>query len=83
MTPSIPDLYGNLKRASRAIPLAIQTPVWPLDSNDNVPQKDIISLQKFKTKGHMEEQKKVLGWILNTRTLQNSLPPLKHHKWCN
>ncbi len=31
----------------------------------------------------MEEQKTVLGWILNTRTLKISLPPHKHLKWCN
>lgn len=31
----------------------------------------------------MEEQKTVLGWILNTRSLKISLPQHKHLKWCN
>jgi hypothetical protein len=29
----------------------------------------------------MEEQKTVLGWIINTRALKISLPPHKHLKW--
>jgi hypothetical protein len=31
----------------------------------------------------MEEQKTVLGWTLNTRSLRISLPQHKHLKWCN
>ncbi len=77
-----PDLHDNLCRMSRAIPLAIRTLARPLDSNDIIPRKDIISLKKFKAEGQMEEQKTVLGWILNTRTLKISLPSHKHHKWC-
>jgi hypothetical protein len=64
-----PDLHDNLQRVSRAIPLAIQTLARPLDSNDIIPRKDIISLKKIKAEGRIEEQKTVLGWILNTRSL--------------
>jgi hypothetical protein len=46
-----------------------------------MPQYDIISLKTFKAEGHLEEQKTILGWILNTRSLKISLPPHKHSKW--
>jgi hypothetical protein len=29
----------------------------------------------------MEEQKTVLGWIINARSLRIALPEHKHHKW--
>jgi hypothetical protein len=68
---------------SRVIPLAICTLARSLDTTDIIPRKDIISTKKYQVKGRMEEQKTVLGWILNTISLRISLPPNKHDKWTN
>jgi hypothetical protein len=75
-----PDLQDNTSRVSQAIPLAIRTLSRPLNNSDIIPRKDIISTKKYKAGGLMEEQKTVLGWIINTRTLRISLPSHKHLK---
>jgi hypothetical protein len=75
------DIDDNAKRLQRAIPLAIHTIARPLDPEDVIPRKDIISLKKYSAEGRLEETKKVLGWILNSRTLQISLPPDKYTEW--
>jgi hypothetical protein len=69
-----PDFPGNTERIMAAIPLAIRTFTRPLDANDEIPRNDIISLKKFQAEAWLEETKTVLGWVLNTRTLQISLP---------
>jgi hypothetical protein len=76
-----PDLGDNTKRLSRAIPLAIYSIARPTNDLDVIPRKDIISMKKFKVEGCLEEVKKVLGWILNTRTLTLSLPHDKLRDW--
>jgi len=37
-------------------------------------------LKKFRAEGRMEEIKKILGWIVNTRSLTIALTPDKHSK---
>jgi hypothetical protein len=77
-----PDLWDNTKRLSRAIPLAINSIARPTEDLDVIPRKDIILMKKFKVEGRLEEEvKKVLGWILNTRTLTLSLPHDKLRDW--
>jgi hypothetical protein len=76
-----PDIEDNNSRVSRAIPLAIHSLSRPLDSSDEIPRLDIISLKKYAAEGRMEETKVVLGWFLNTRSLTISLPLDKHKSW--
>ena len=76
-----PDLGDNTKRLSRAIPLAIYSIARPTGDLDIIPRKDIKLMKKFKVEGHLEEVKKVLGWILKTRTLTLSLPHDKLRDW--
>jgi hypothetical protein len=76
-----PDLGDNLLRMKRVIPLAIPTLARPLDKEDILPRKDIVSLKKFKAEGRLEEVKTVLGWIINTRTLTISLSDDKLRNW--
>jgi hypothetical protein len=76
-----PDLPGNTERIMAAVPLAIRTFTRPLDANDEIPRNDIISLKKFQAEARLEETKTVLGWVLNTQTLQISLPIDKYQKW--
>jgi hypothetical protein len=68
------DIDNNMLQLVRAIPLAINTMARPTDSADIIPRKHIISMKKFQAEGQLEEEKKVLGWILNTRSLKLSLP---------
>jgi len=75
------DKNDNVKRVSAAIPLAIHILSRPLDSLDDIPRKEIISLKKFLAKGRPSETKTVLGWVLNTRTLRISLPAEKFQLW--
>ncbi len=76
-----PDLTGNNERMMAAVPLAIRTIARPIDPNDEIPRNDIISLKKFQAEARLEESKTVLGWILNTRSLQISLPLNKYQQW--
>ena len=77
----IPDLGDNATWMRRAIPLAICTMTRPLDHNDVIPRKDIISMKKYQAVGRLEEEKKVLGWNINTRSLRISLPYDKFQDW--
>jgi hypothetical protein len=72
-----PDINNNALRMTQVIPLAIRTLARPLNASDVIPRKDIILLKKFK------EVKKALGWILNTRSLQLSLPSEKYTECSN
>jgi len=63
--------------------LASRTLRRPLDPSDIIPREEIISLEKYATEGCMEEQKTVLGWIINSRSLTIALPSHKHCKWRN
>jgi hypothetical protein len=75
------DLGDNAIHLCRAIPLAIRTIARPLVDSDVIPRKDIISLKKFEAKGRLEEVKKILGWIINTRSLSITLPDDKFKAW--
>jgi hypothetical protein len=75
------DLGDNTSRLQKAISVAIRTLTRPLDDSDVLPRRDIISLKKYKAEGRLEEVKKVLGWIINTRSLKISLPSDKFTEW--
>jgi hypothetical protein len=78
-----PDIKDNHCRICRTIPLAIRVLGRPLDPSDIIPQKEIISRKKYATEGCMEEQKTLLGWIINSRSLTITLPSHKHCNWRN
>jgi hypothetical protein len=69
-----PDFPGNTECMIAAVPLATWTLARPLDPNNEIPRNKIISLKKFQAEARLEETKMVLGWVLNTRSLQISLP---------
>jgi len=76
-----PDLEDVPMRVLRANPLAIRTIARPASTQDLIPRQDIISIKKLKAQGRLTETKLVLGWLLNTRKLTNSLPDSKCHAW--
>lgn len=70
----------NWKRASQAVLLAMYLVARPT-TNDPIPRKPFLSLKKWIAEGTPEEVKVVLGWTVNTRTMQVSLPNEKHKEW--
>jgi hypothetical protein len=75
------SLEENCKRACSAAILAIHTAARPLDPNDNIPRKEIISLKKFSAEARPSKIKTVLGWVINTRSLTIYLPMDKYIDW--
>jgi hypothetical protein len=73
-----PDFNNNTSTVSKTIPLTFHSLARPLDPSNKLPRRDIITLKKFTVEGQMEATKVVLGWILNTRLLTQSLPVNKH-----
>jgi hypothetical protein len=76
-----PDIDDAPIRVIRAIPLAIRSVSRPNSDLDVVPRKDIISLKKPCAEGQLCEVKKVLGWVINTRSLTIALPEHKVVDW--
>jgi hypothetical protein len=76
-----PDIDDYVTRVTYAVPLAIHAFVRPVDESNTLLRKDLISMKKYIAEGRMEEQKTVLGWNINSRSLSISLPPDKHEKW--
>jgi len=76
-----PDLPGNARRLEAAIPLAIHTICRPIMQPEPIPRKAIISTNKLKAEGAIEERKLLLGWLFDTRRLLISLPDDKLQAW--
>lgn len=81
MVAAGPDLPGNARRLEAAIPLSIHTICRPIMKSEPIPRKAIISANKLKAEGALEETKLLLGWLLDTRRLQISLPNDKFKAW--
>ena len=52
-----------------------------MSSNEPISRKDLISIDKLKAKGMMEEIKINLGWTFDTRRLLVALPDDKYSAW--
>jgi len=76
-----PDIASNPTRVNRVIALSINSLARPLNENDPIPRHPMISQKKLLAEGRMDECKIILGWQINTRSLQISLPLDKHLKW--
>jgi hypothetical protein len=75
------DMQDNIQRVTKTVIATIRAVSRPLDPNDQIPRKDIISLKKFTAEGTPSETKIVLGWLFNTRLLKISLPEHKYKAW--
>ena len=53
----------------------------PVDSNDSIPRKCLVSRDKLKAEGALEEVKIIIGWCFDTRHLLLSLPDHKFKAW--
>jgi hypothetical protein len=77
------DLPGsdNVLRAKRAVLLAIQTLAIPIADVEPIPRETLAAIAKLIAEAGMEETKIMLGWLLNLRTLEISIPDNKAITW--
>jgi hypothetical protein len=59
----------NVQRALNAIPLILDSLFRPIMSEEPVERNPILSVDKLLAEGRLEEMKKTLGWIIDTRSL--------------
>ncbi len=77
----VPDLRDNQNRAVQSLLLAIHIICCPLDSNEQIPRDDCLSLSELAKEGTLSEEPIILGWKINTRKLTISLPEKKYKCW--
>ena len=71
----------NLKRITAAPCSVMHALAHSCSSNVHLPRDDIIADDKNEAEGAPEENKIVLGWSLNSRSLTIHLPVHKHKAW--
>ena len=72
----------NLKRACRAVPLAVHLMSRPhAGKGEPVPRRQLLEPSKLEAEGRPTELLMVLGWQVNTRALEVSLPADKFRAW--
>ena len=82
-TTIILDTAENRRRGSAAVLLAIHIVGRAFDKYDPLKRKELVSLSKLHAEGRLEETKILLGWQLDTRKLEVSLPTHKYTAWSN
>ena len=77
------DTPENCRRQPHVVPLAMHVTSRPHagDSDEPIPRRPILSLPKLIAEGRPEEVQAVLGWRINTRLLEVSLPDDKYKAW--
>ena len=77
------DTPENCARQPHVVPLAMHVTSRPHagESEEPVPRRPILSLPKLIAEGRPEEVQTVLGWTINTRSLEIALPSDKYHAW--
>ena len=75
------DLPGNVLKAERAVLLAIHAIARPIADEEPIPRETMAAMEKFLAEAGMEETKIMLGWLLDFRRLEISLPDNKATAW--
>ncbi len=77
------DTPENCARQPHVVPLAMHVTSRPHAGEDSepVPRRPILSIPKLIAEGRPEEVQTVLGWTLDTRRLEISLPLDKYTAW--
>ena len=77
------DTPANCLRQPHIVPLAMHLTSRPHagDEHEPVPRRPILSIPKLIAEGRPEEVQIVLGWRINTRLLEISLPDDKYRAW--
>lgn len=71
------DRNNNVQKCQEALPLATDVVMRPLSEKENEKRDPSIQDKKLKGEGTPSERRRVLGWMLCTRTLRVYLPPEK------
>ena len=72
-----------IDHAKSAALLVIHTLLRPLQLSEPLKRDDPLSLRKLAGEVQLAEQKKCLGWDINTESLRVSLPEEKKTVWKN
>jgi hypothetical protein len=77
------DVEGtnNIVRCDRAPLLAFDTCSRPLHDNKPIPRETMEARNKLKSEALLEEQKIILGWLIDFRRLLIRLPENKYVTW--
>ena len=77
------DTPRNCLRQPNVVPLAMHLTSRPHagDDKEPIPRRPILSIPKLIAEGRPEEIQVVLGWRINTRLLEISLPDDKYSAW--
>jgi hypothetical protein len=77
------DTPENCRRQPHVVPLAMHVTSRPHagDAHEPVPRRPILSLPKLIAEGRPAEVQIVLGWRIDTRRLEISLPDDKYKAW--
>ena len=79
--PVCVDIGQNAERCAAALPLALHILGRPVTTSEPIPRDDLLSVKKTLGEGQMAEQRVVLGWLYNTRTLRIELTSEKRLRW--
>jgi hypothetical protein len=74
-------LETSATRGSAVLPFVIHLLSRPLATNESIARDDLLSLKKFMAEATPDEQKTVLGWLIDTRRLTIALPTHKRIAW--
>jgi hypothetical protein len=77
------DGTDNATQCECTTSLAIDTCACPKYPNEPIPREDMEARNKLQSEAGLEEQKSILGWLLNTRHLLVKLPKNKFVAWTN
>lgn len=78
----IPRTKNMVKRARQALPMASHLCFRPLANNEPIPRPDPQSLRKMEAEGRLQETPLIfLGWSIETRPFEISLPQEKVTSW--
>ena len=69
------------RRLQGEVALAVDVMSRRVDEDEPLPRKTLINKTKLATEGKLEERKIVLGFLLDTRRLEISLPDHKFIAW--
>ena len=70
-----------LQRGQNAALLAVHTLFQPVHESESIPRPNAAATNKLHGEGTPNEQKIVLGWLLNTRRFRIYLPQTKSSDW--
>ena len=80
-TTIVIDGTNNVIRCEQATLLAIEISACPKHISEPIPCEDFEARNKLSAEAGLEEQKTVLGWLIDTSRLLLSLPDNKSIAW--